>query len=160
MAIPYPSVDQAPLQQRQPGVDQAPLHQHRPGAMPGPAPSRPGNGTNQGLFAMLSRALAGQAQPRVPLQAPALVPGMPPPPPQAAPTPAPQDEQAMFEDNLLRVFKRLRQLVGGKLTRFEVLRTNRLVREFGQRGTDEEIEIVAQHLAKEFDMTPPSSVVE
>jgi hypothetical protein len=146
-----------------PSVDQLLTHERRPGsALPALPPAA---GNNQGLLGLLGRTLAGLPYRGAPLPAPArtpapAAPAAAPPPMAAQPAPGMADDQALeiAKGYLLPVFKRVKQLVNGELTRAEVIAVNRLVWQFGRPATGEEIEAVAQYLAERFETGPTGSV--
>jgi hypothetical protein len=128
-------------------VDRLLAHERQPGApVSAPASARSGPG-NLGLLATLGRTLNG-----LPYRAPLPSPRPKPAPPTAQPAPSGSDpQQATAHANMLRVFPRLKQLVGGELTRQETILVNQVGWLIGREATDEEIEAIAQYLAAEFE---------
>jgi hypothetical protein len=135
-----------------PAVNRLLAHERRPG-------SAPAAGNGQDLLGLLGRTLQG-----LPYRAP--LPAHPPAPARPAPAVAPptaaqpaqrmSDDQALeiAKNNLLPVFRRVKQLVNGELTYPEVVAVNKLVWQFGRPATAEEIEAVSQYLAERFETGP------
>jgi hypothetical protein len=144
-----PTVDQLLAQPKSmPTVDRLLAHERRPGSAPVPA-LPPAAGNNLGLLSAFARTLNGLPN-RTPLPPAPIVPAAAPPAAQAAPAGA-DASQAIVNANLLRMFRRLRHLIDGQLTREEVILTNRVAWMIGREATDAEIEAVAQRLAAEFE---------
>jgi hypothetical protein len=98
---------------------------------------------------------AGRSARSRPLPAPAQAPTAPPPAPPPAAQPAsamPQvDGLEIAKANMLPLFHRLGELIGGELTLEEAKLVNRVAWQFGRQASDVEIEAVAQRLAREFE---------
>src|SRR5262245_64325457 len=151
-----------PLPNPMPSVDQLLALQSRPGAAfpaGGHLTDTEARKVNpaSGLLTALARTLAGQPV-RAPLPAPAPAPTAPPvaPPVLAQPTqPAtakPHDKGLeLAKANMMPIFRRLHELIGGQLTDGEVRMVNRVAWQIGRLATDEEIEAIAQRLANEFE---------
>jgi hypothetical protein len=80
-----------------------------------------------------------------------MMPAAAPSPTQQTATAVPDAQRADAHNNMLRIYRRLHQLVDGELTHEEAVLVNRVGWQFGRQASDAEIEAVTQRLANEFE---------